>query len=329
MRVRHRCSLTTLRTFETLARVGSFAGAARELEVTRPAVSKQIRLLEEALSCRLLDRSPVGCQLTAEGRELYGGLDQAFNLIAATTEGVADRARYERKVKVLVERDFATAWLAQSIGSFLLDNPGISVEIVAEPNGRLNLNESYSFRIFYGARNCFENEQFFGEALCGWVDLPVCTAEYAQRHLGDGQFKEVHILLDSNYNPWELWFSVAGMDAAIVRATHSTFNGTTLCLSAAMASAGLTIGCDSFVGMAAIESGHLVAPIPIGMRSVETFTLYRSKSVRLSAAEKSFREWLLKSLAEYDAQVEAKLAALGILILEPPVQNSRKGQWPQ
>ena len=40
---------------------------------------------------------------------------------------------------------------------FLLRNPGVSVEVVAEKNGKMRLDEDFNFRIFYGhfgARPC-------------------------------------------------------------------------------------------------------------------------------------------------------------------------------
>lgn len=309
-------SLTTLRAFEAVARTGSFSEAARELNVTRPAVSKQIRLLEEAMGCQLFDRASGGVKLTDQGRELFAGLHQAFDLIAATTERVARHAREDRTVKVLVERDFASSWLAHRIGSFLLANPGISVEVAAERNGRLNMGESYSFRIFYGNQNCFENEELAGETLCNWIDLPVCTADYARAHIeADGKFDRCHFLLDGNYNPWPEWFAATGFSDPGNRATYTTFNETTLCLSAAMAGGGITIG-DSFLTMGAFESGQLIAPIPVGIRSIEVYSLYSARSAKLSPAEKLFRNWLVDTVNDYEQQVEARFAALGLSIVD-------------
>ena len=42
-----RVTLGQLTAFEAVARLGSFSGAANELFVTQPAVSKKIRLLQE------------------------------------------------------------------------------------------------------------------------------------------------------------------------------------------------------------------------------------------------------------------------------------------
>jgi hypothetical protein len=59
----------------------------------------------------------------------------------------------------------------------------------------------------------------------------------------------------------------------------------------------------------------LVAPIPIGIRSIKVYSVYFAKSARLSAAERLFRNWLLDTVATYEQQVETKFAALGISIV--------------
>ena len=68
-----------LRSFVTLAEQLHFGKAARLLHVSQPALSKQIRALEEELGGALFERSRHGAALTAAGR---GFLDEARSLIA-------------------------------------------------------------------------------------------------------------------------------------------------------------------------------------------------------------------------------------------------------
>src|SRR4029450_9917588 len=60
----------SLVAFEATARHLSFKDAARELRVTSAALSRQIRILEEDLGCRLFERLHRAIRLTAEGRRL-------------------------------------------------------------------------------------------------------------------------------------------------------------------------------------------------------------------------------------------------------------------
>jgi molybdate transport repressor ModE-like protein len=58
----------SLRIFLEVANAGSFSAAARNLGLTQPAVSSQIRSLEKEYGNTLIDRSPGHCRLTEAGR---------------------------------------------------------------------------------------------------------------------------------------------------------------------------------------------------------------------------------------------------------------------
>ncbi|AQV98149.1 LysR family transcriptional regulator [Cupriavidus necator] len=78
--------LRQLRYFKVLATHGNFGRAAAVLHIAQPALSRQIRLLEEELNVRLLERHARGATPTAEGLVL---LDRASFLL-----------RYAEQVKV-------------------------------------------------------------------------------------------------------------------------------------------------------------------------------------------------------------------------------------
>ncbi|MEV7525206.1 LysR substrate-binding domain-containing protein [Streptomyces sp. NPDC091371] len=59
--------LGALELLLAVARVGSLSGAARRLGITQPAASSRIRAMETRLGVALVDRSPRGSTLTAEG----------------------------------------------------------------------------------------------------------------------------------------------------------------------------------------------------------------------------------------------------------------------
>ncbi|MFE6225972.1 MULTISPECIES: LysR family transcriptional regulator [unclassified Streptomyces] len=63
-------STRTLRSFAAVAAEGSLTAAAARLFVSQPALTKQIRCLEDDLGVRLFTRSRAGMTLTEAGREL-------------------------------------------------------------------------------------------------------------------------------------------------------------------------------------------------------------------------------------------------------------------
>ena len=71
--------LNALRAFEVAARLGSLSRAADELHVTHGAVSRQVRLLEEAVGTPLFERAGRGLRLTAAGMRLRDAAGDAFD----------------------------------------------------------------------------------------------------------------------------------------------------------------------------------------------------------------------------------------------------------
>jgi DNA-binding transcriptional LysR family regulator len=64
--------LKRLRTFVTVAESGSVSKAALRLHITQPALSRQVRDLQEELGLRLFERVGRGLVLSSEGEQLLG-----------------------------------------------------------------------------------------------------------------------------------------------------------------------------------------------------------------------------------------------------------------
>ena len=310
-------SLTALRAFEAVARSKSISSAAEELHVTRPAVSKQVALLEADIGCALLTRNGNVIGLTHAGQELFAGLRQGLDLIYSTTEAVSRRAQNQRHIRVLVCRDFASSWLAGKIGAFLVANPGISVEITAERNGEFRLDEDFDFRIFYGKEGASRISGMDESELCRWIDMLVCTERFAKSHLDKGLPCDAPYLIDANYDIFEEWCSLTRIDPGGTRRRTTVFNETTLCLSVAASGGGLTIG-DSFLALDAIRSGDLIVPYHVGLMSAQSYLLLKPKGRQAWPANRKFETWLRGAIESYQSQVLQMLASKNIRILERP-----------
>jgi DNA-binding transcriptional LysR family regulator len=86
--------IATLRVFAAVAREGSLSRAAERLHLTQPAVSLQVKALQERLNLRLFDRTPRGMRLTPDGAAL---LPLADKVLEAQREfvGAAQRLHHE------------------------------------------------------------------------------------------------------------------------------------------------------------------------------------------------------------------------------------------
>jgi aminoethylphosphonate catabolism LysR family transcriptional regulator len=65
-----------LRAFHAVARYGTFSAAAQALGVSQPAVTQQVRALEEAIGGRLFHRRGTGADLTSDGHDLLPQVHQ-------------------------------------------------------------------------------------------------------------------------------------------------------------------------------------------------------------------------------------------------------------
>lgn len=92
--------LYQLRTFAAVAEIGHLTRAADRLHISQPAVSAQIKALEEELELRLFERGPGGMTLTRAGARLLqeaakvlGAAEELRNAAKALTGEIAGRLR--------------------------------------------------------------------------------------------------------------------------------------------------------------------------------------------------------------------------------------------
>ena len=76
--------------FHTVARLASFSKAAKELSISQPAVSIQVRELEKAMGSSLLHRMRRGLQLTDAGEAVFGYTQRIFSLAEEMESAVHD-----------------------------------------------------------------------------------------------------------------------------------------------------------------------------------------------------------------------------------------------
>ncbi len=106
--------LATLRAFEAAARLGGFARAAAELNVSTSAVSHQIRGLEERLGARLLERSvgTGGVSVTQAGQHLLAATIEALDLLQ---DACSEVRGIPRPLTISANPSFSTMWLARRL----------------------------------------------------------------------------------------------------------------------------------------------------------------------------------------------------------------------
>lgn len=122
--------LRQIRAFVTLAQLGSFTRAASLLNQSQPALTVQIRNLEESLGVRLFDRNTRTVSLTRMGRELIPALQRILrDLDAVVAEARDVAAQRHGIVRLAALPSFAAGILPEIIAHFRGASPKISFVI--------------------------------------------------------------------------------------------------------------------------------------------------------------------------------------------------------
>ncbi|MFM0741859.1 LysR family transcriptional regulator [Paraburkholderia xenovorans] len=108
--------LTLLRAFVTVAREGNLTRAAVQLHLTQPAVSLQIKHLQQTLGVTLFTRTSHGLSLTRDGQALLPHAERALSA-ASDVRRAAESLRHEVRGRLQIGTILDPAFLR--LGGFL------------------------------------------------------------------------------------------------------------------------------------------------------------------------------------------------------------------
>lgn len=124
--------LRHLRYFQAVAREEHFGRAARNIRIAQPALTRQIRDLEQELGVSLFERLPRGVRLSTAGRNFLQETDAILTQVAKATERARQFALgHVGSVRIgfseIASRNRA---IAARILAFRLEEPGIELNLL-------------------------------------------------------------------------------------------------------------------------------------------------------------------------------------------------------
>ena len=123
-----------LRIFLAVARSESLSGAGKALKLDPATVGRRVARLEETIAARLFARSPLGYALTDEGQRLLTHAIRAEQAVAAATDEVRGEAgSLSGQIRIGAPDGVANYLLPQVTARICDENPGLEVQIVAQP----------------------------------------------------------------------------------------------------------------------------------------------------------------------------------------------------
>ena len=122
-------TLRHLRIFEAVARCGSISRAATELHLTQPAVSMQMKQLEEQIGLPLLEQIGKRLFLTEAGNELRGHAREIAGRMDGLNAAMDQFRGLERGLLRLAVVSTANYFLPRLIADFNRKHPGVRVSL--------------------------------------------------------------------------------------------------------------------------------------------------------------------------------------------------------
>jgi len=300
-------SANYLFVFEAAARRRSFTAAAEELNVSQPAVSKTIRLLEEATGLRLFRREHMRLELTAEGQRLYRETQQAFDHLHMVLTSLRTKHSNDT-VRVSFSASFVQLWLLPRLKDFKQQHPDIALRIEESSRDDQDLDEEnidISARLGVGKWPGMHAWHFVTEEV-----VPVCSPDYLREN---GPIDEPADLLNHKLLHfeerhrvrlgWHDWLNRHSVPVARLNQDF-VFTDALSSIEAAVLGQGIALGWKHLVHDH-IRAGRLVYPLDAVHRTGQTIYIVMPAQRPAKHGAMLFRDWLLEQGADEPVFVAA------------------------
>ena len=119
-----------LKIFHTVARLLNFTKAGEQLHMTQPAVTFQIRQLEEQFNTRLFDRTHNKVTLTEAGKQVYMYAERILKLYEDMTHSITEMTgKVSGGVTLGASTTIAEYMLPLLIGNFKVKYPDVNISL--------------------------------------------------------------------------------------------------------------------------------------------------------------------------------------------------------
>jgi DNA-binding transcriptional LysR family regulator len=132
-----------LQVFHTVARLLSFTKAAEVLHMTQPAVTFQVRQLEEHFNTRLFDRTHNRISLTDAGKTVFASADRIFELYSEMENAVREiTGEISGALAIGASTTIAEYMLPTLLGDFKARYPDVTIHLkVSNSDGIVSMVE--------------------------------------------------------------------------------------------------------------------------------------------------------------------------------------------
>lgn len=196
----YKAPFKALQYFQIAAQTGSFEQAAKQLHVTRGAVSQQIKSLEDWLGKALFSRHASTLTLTPAGEQLLPAVTQGLGIIQQGIAALSD----QQTLVISSSHSFATFWLAPRSRQFHQQHPNIQWQM--QPSNLVQAENQFqtdlAIRLTHPEQAAlpdhWQSRELFENRLILVASPAFCNEHELSNNAGTTQWQTIPFLLDSS-----------------------------------------------------------------------------------------------------------------------------------
>lgn len=286
-------SLTALECFDAAARHVSFTRAARELNITQSAVSRQVQRLEAYVGRPLFHRYKQRLVLTEAGKSFANSVRELINKAEAATLQVMAYGSGGGTLTVALLPTFGSRWLVPRLADFTARYPDIQLNLVTQVRPFDFEGSDVDVAIHFG-RDSWPGA--ICHRLMGETIIPVTAPQLLAARAGLSRPEDVgrYTLLQhvTRPNAWPEWLKEAGVQGVDGR-LGPRFEQIQMVIQAATAGLGLAL-LPRFLIREELSGDRLVVAIDRPITSERAYYLVHPESKADLSSVIAFKDWLLE-----------------------------------
>jgi DNA-binding transcriptional LysR family regulator len=283
--------MSALIAFDAAARHASFTRAARELNVSQPAVSRRVAQLEADLGVELISRQTKPLHLTETGQKLFEALRSGLGRIEAAVLDIRNAIDPSR-IEISAGSGFAAFWLIPRLSALQAAFPKCNIRIISQTHREDTAAGDIQIRFGDGVWPDTRAAKIMGEevfAVASPIHRPaikgfIPIAQIASHRL---------LNLQSARQPWYDWYgwlealgSTTGKPLKLVE-----FDNYALLINATLAGQGLAL-CWSGLLDQLLDSGALIRVSEQSVTSSRGYFVTCRRDVAPVSSVQAIADWI-------------------------------------
>jgi len=285
--------LSTISGFEAAARRLSHRAAAEELNLTHPAISHQIKNLEEHLGVKLFNRDGRNVILSDEGKLFYPYVLEALEQLAlgvATVKKAVEHA----PLRVQTYVTLSIRWLARRLPAFHDEHPTVNVQLDTYASKWEFDEESSEVGIVYC--DTAPSDRYHWEPIFDSRVYAVCSPTLLEKY--DGKLTPEDLLdlpllsVETEVDYWKRWFESANLTPNVIT-PYMVVDTKAVALEMAINNEGVALVNGPFIDDD-LRMGRLVKPCEHETTFSGSWGIICRKEDKDKPDVKHFFDWMLK-----------------------------------